>query len=55
MIQVALVVFVVAVLLWMVLAHIRMSAGAKELLGAVVTIALVLWVLFVFARSHGWL
>jgi len=48
LIQVALVLIVVGVLLWLVNSYIPMAGSIKSILNAVVVIAVVLWLLSVF-------
>ncbi len=50
--QVVLVLIVVGVLLWLVDRFIPMAPSIKSILNAVVTIAVVLWLLNVFGLMH---
>jgi hypothetical protein len=52
LLQVALVLIVVGVLLWLVDRYIPMANSIKSILNAVVTIAVVLWLLNVFGLMH---
>jgi hypothetical protein len=52
LLQVVLVLIVVGVLLWMVDRFIPMASSIKSILNAVVTIAVVLWLLNVFGLMH---
>ncbi|MGA2903107.1 MAG: Thivi_2564 family membrane protein [Candidatus Korobacteraceae bacterium] len=52
LLQVALVLIVVGVLLWLVDRYIPMASSIKSILNAVVTIAVVLWLLNVFGLMH---
>jgi len=52
LLQVVLVLIVVGVLLWLVDRFIPMASSIKSILNAVVTIAVVLWLLNVFGLMH---
>ena len=52
LLQVVLVLVVVGVLLWLVDRFIPMAGSIKSILNAVVTIAVVLWLLNVFGLMH---
>ncbi len=52
LLQVVLVLVVVGVLLWLVDRFIPMASSIKSILNAVVTIAVVLWLLNVFGLMH---
>ena len=52
LVQVVLVLIVVGVLLWLVDRFIPMASSIKSILNAVVTIAVVLWLLNVFGLMH---
>jgi hypothetical protein len=52
LVQVVLVLVVVGVLLWLVDRFIPMASSIKSILNAVVTIAVVLWLLNVFGLMH---
>jgi hypothetical protein len=52
LIQVVLVLIVVGVLLWLVDRFIPMASSIKSILNAVVTIAVVIWLLNVFGLMH---
>ena len=52
LVQVVLVLIVVGVLLWLVDRFIPMAPTIKSILNAVVTIAVVLWLLTVFGLMH---
>jgi len=52
LLQVMLVLIVVGVLLWLVDRFIPMASSIKSILNAVVTIAVVLWLLNVFGLMH---
>lgn len=52
LIQVVLVLVVVGVLLWLVDRFIPMASSIKSILNAVVTIAVVLWLLNAFGLMH---
>ena len=53
LIQILLVLVVVGVLLWLVNSYIPMQGSIKSILNAVVTIAVVLWLLDVFGLFHS--
>ncbi len=53
LLQVVLVLIVVGVLLWMVDRFIPMASSIKSILNAVVTIAVVLWLLNIFGLLHA--
>ena len=53
LLQVVLVLIVVGVLLWLVDRYIPMASSIKSILNAVVTIAVVLWLLNVFGLFHS--
>jgi hypothetical protein len=53
LLQVVLVLIVVGVLLWMVDRFIPMASSIKSILNAVVTIAVVLWLLNIFGLLHS--
>jgi len=52
LLQVVLVLVVVGVLLWLVDRYVPMASSIKSILNAVVTIAVVLWLLNVFGLMH---
>lgn len=52
LLQVVLVLIVVGVLLWLVDRFIPMASSIKSILNAVVTIAVVLWLLNIFGLMH---
>ncbi|MFZ0914419.1 MAG: Thivi_2564 family membrane protein [Candidatus Korobacteraceae bacterium] len=52
LLQVVLVLIVVGVLLWLVDRFIPMASSIKSILNAVVTIAVVIWLLNVFGLMH---
>jgi hypothetical protein len=52
LLQVVLVLIVVGVLLWLVDRFIPMASSIKSILNAVVTIAVVLWLLNIFGLLH---
>ncbi|MGB7556440.1 MAG: Thivi_2564 family membrane protein [Candidatus Korobacteraceae bacterium] len=52
LVQVVLVLIVVGVLLWLVDRFIPMAGSIKSILNAVVTIAVVLWLLNIFGLMH---
>jgi hypothetical protein len=52
LLQVVLVLIVVGVLLWLVDRFIPMAGSIKSILNAVVTIAVVLWLLNIFGLLH---
>ena len=52
LLQVVLVLVVVGVLLWLVDRFIPMASSIKSILNAVVTIAVVLWLLNIFGLMH---
>jgi hypothetical protein len=52
LLQVVLVLVVVGVLLWLVDRFIPMASSIKSILNAVVTIAVVIWLLNVFGLMH---
>ena len=52
LLQVVIVLVVVGVLLWMVDRFIPMASSIKSILNAVVTIAVVLWLLNIFGMLH---
>ena len=52
LLQVVIVLIVVGVLLWMVDRFIPMASSIKSILNAVVTIAVVLWLLNIFGLMH---
>ena len=52
LVQVVLVLIVVGVLLWLVDRFVPMASSIKSILNAVVTIAVVLWLLNVFGLMH---
>ncbi len=52
MLQVALVIIVVGVLLWLATTYVPMDGNIKKILTAVVVICLVLWLLQVFGLLH---
>lgn len=52
LLELALVIIVVGVLLWVVNTYIPMEAGVKKVLNIVVIVVLVLWVLNLFV-GHG--
>jgi hypothetical protein len=52
LLQVVMVLIVVGVLLWLVDRFIPMASSIKSILNAVVTIAVVLWLLNVFGLMH---
>ena len=52
LLQVVIVLIVVGVLLWMVDRFIPMAGSIKSILNAVVTIAVVLWLLNIFGLMH---
>ena len=52
LIEIAVVLIVVGILLWLVNAYIPMAGGVKRLLNAVVVIVLVIWLLQVFGLWH---
>jgi len=53
LLQVVLVLVVVGVLLWLIDRFIPMAPSIKSILNAVVTIAVVLWLLNVFGLMHS--
>ncbi|MEJ2201583.1 MAG: hypothetical protein P8X63_11320 [Desulfuromonadaceae bacterium] len=52
LIQVALVLIVVGVLLWLINRFIPMAGSIKSILNAVVVIAVVIWLLNIFGLTH---
>ncbi len=52
LLQVVMVLIVVGVLLWLVDRFIPMASSIKSILNAVVTIAVVLWLLNIFGLMH---
>jgi len=52
LLQVVLVLVVIGVLLWLVDRFIPMASSIKSILNAVVTIAVVLWLLNIFGLMH---
>ena len=52
LLQVVIVLIVVGVLLWLVDRFIPMASSIKSILNAVVTIAVVLWLLNIFGLMH---
>jgi hypothetical protein len=52
LLQVAIILIVVGVVLWLVNSYIPMQATIKKILNAVVVIAVVLWLLNVFGLLH---